>query len=93
MTVPVEELPRKSTSRRLPAITLSATIRPFRIWNAEGAEHARAAIAQPPVDGTPMGIYVHLPFCRRRCHFCYFRVYTGTGRQAGSRDAVTSTRC
>ena len=24
-----------------------------------------------------MGIYVHLPFCRRRCHFCYFRVYTG----------------
>ena len=27
--------------------------------------------------GTPMGIYVHLPFCRKRCHFCYFRVYTG----------------
>ena len=24
-----------------------------------------------------MGIYIHLPFCRRRCHFCYFRVYTG----------------
>ena len=27
--------------------------------------------------GTPLGLYLHIPFCRKRCHFCYFRVYTG----------------
>jgi oxygen-independent coproporphyrinogen-3 oxidase len=21
-------------------------------------------------------LYVHIPFCRKRCHFCYFKVYT-----------------
>lgn len=24
----------------------------------------------------PLGIYLHIPFCRKRCHFCYFKVYT-----------------
>lgn len=24
----------------------------------------------------PLGLYAHIPFCRKRCHFCYFRVYT-----------------
>ena len=24
----------------------------------------------------PLGLYLHVPFCRKRCHFCYFRVYT-----------------
>ena len=23
-----------------------------------------------------MGLYIHIPFCRKRCKFCYFRVYT-----------------
>jgi oxygen-independent coproporphyrinogen-3 oxidase len=35
-----------------------------------------AALERPPVPGTPLGIYLHIPFCRKRCHFCYFRVYT-----------------
>jgi oxygen-independent coproporphyrinogen-3 oxidase len=30
-----------------------------------------------PGDPTvPLGLYLHIPFCRKRCHFCYFRVYT-----------------
>ncbi|MFN3409527.1 MAG: coproporphyrinogen-III oxidase family protein [Limisphaerales bacterium] len=24
----------------------------------------------------PLGLYTHIPFCRKRCHFCYFKVYT-----------------
>src|SRR2546430_15549442 len=31
---------------------------------------------RPHVSGTPLGMYVHIPFCRKRCHFCYFKVYT-----------------
>jgi oxygen-independent coproporphyrinogen-3 oxidase len=33
-------------------------------------------MARPPAPDTPLGLYVHIPFCRKRCHFCYFKVYT-----------------
>jgi hypothetical protein len=33
------------------------------------------ALNTPPRD-VPLGLYLHIPFCRKRCHFCYFRVYT-----------------
>ena len=29
-----------------------------------------------PHQATAFGQYVHIPFCRKRCHFCYFKVYT-----------------
>ena len=32
-------------------------------------------MAAPPRD-VPLGLYLHIPFCRKRCKFCYFRVYT-----------------
>ncbi len=35
----------------------------------------------PPVPGVPLGLYLHIPFCRKRCHFCYFRVYTDKNAQ------------
>jgi oxygen-independent coproporphyrinogen-3 oxidase len=25
---------------------------------------------------TPLGLYLHIPFCRKRCKFCYFKVFT-----------------
>ena len=50
---------------------------PFSVWTPAGVESdARPALATPPVPGTPLGLYLHIPFCRKRCHFCYFRVYT-----------------
>ena len=30
----------------------------------------------PSPGDSPLGVYYHVPFCRKRCHFCYFRVYT-----------------
>ena len=50
---------------------------PYSFWNSEGLPGARAALDRPPRPGAPLGIYVHIPFCRKRCHFCYFKVYTG----------------
>ena len=49
---------------------------PFHFWDAESAKHVRSIIEQPPKAGVPLGVYFHIPFCRKRCHFCYFRVYT-----------------
>ena len=50
---------------------------PFSVWTPEAvATEARPALDAPPVGGVPLGVYLHIPFCRKRCHFCYFRVYT-----------------
>lgn len=48
---------------------------PFSLWTEEGLTEIRSAMSSPPAD-TPLGLYLHIPFCRKRCKFCYFRVYT-----------------
>ena len=49
---------------------------PFSLWQTESvAREARPALESGPAD-LPLGLYLHIPFCRKRCHFCYFRVYT-----------------
>jgi len=54
---------------------------PFSVWTREGvASEALPALAAPGTD-VPLGLYLHIPFCRKRCHFCYFRVYTNKNAQ------------
>lgn len=48
---------------------------PFSQWTREGLPEVRRALESPPRD-VPLGLYLHIPFCRKRCKFCYFRVYT-----------------
>ena len=47
----------------------------FLLFYAEDRDEVRRAMQEPPAD-TPLGLYLHIPFCRKRCKFCYFRVYT-----------------
>jgi oxygen-independent coproporphyrinogen-3 oxidase len=55
---------------------------PFSVWNARAvAADAMPALHTAPVAGVPLGMYLHIPFCRKRCHFCYFRVYTDKNAQ------------
>lgn len=54
---------------------------PFSVWSKDNAHEALAAIEQAPHPETPLGMYIHIPFCRKRCHFCYFRVYTDKNAQ------------
>jgi oxygen-independent coproporphyrinogen-3 oxidase len=49
---------------------------PFSFWKTAHLGEARAALDTPPSAGKPLGLYLHIPFCRKRCKFCYFRVYT-----------------
>jgi oxygen-independent coproporphyrinogen-3 oxidase len=49
---------------------------PFAAWKPAHLPAALAALNAPPDPTTPLGLYLHIPFCRKRCKFCYFRVYT-----------------
>jgi oxygen-independent coproporphyrinogen-3 oxidase len=59
-----------------------ATYPPFSVWTPAAVDaDARPALDTPPAPGVPLGLYLHIPFCRKRCHFCYFRVYTDRNAQ------------
>src|SRR5437870_3749104 len=49
---------------------------PYSFWTRDRVGEAYQALERAPAPGTPLGIYLHIPFCRKRCHFCYFKVYT-----------------
>ena len=49
---------------------------PYSFWGPEQVREAEAALDRPPSHEAPLGVYLHIPFCRKRCRFCYFKVYT-----------------
>ncbi len=55
---------------------------PYSFWKPEYVCDAAKALDTNPNPSNPLGMYVHIPFCRKRCHFCYFRVYTGVKSDA-----------
>src|SRR6187401_78781 len=55
---------------------------PFSVWTPDAvATEALPALGSAAPAGVPLGLYLHIPFCRKRCHFCYFRVYTDKNAQ------------
>jgi len=49
---------------------------PYSAWGPGDEQRVHDALAAAPRPDTPLGIYLHVPFCRKRCKFCYFKVYT-----------------
>ncbi|MBM4200096.1 MAG: coproporphyrinogen III oxidase, partial [Gammaproteobacteria bacterium] len=49
---------------------------PFSFWSRPALDDIYVRLEKAGEPDLPLGIYVHIPFCRRRCDFCYFRVYT-----------------
>ena len=49
---------------------------PFSFWNDNDVPCVSSLISSPSPGTAPLGLYYHVPFCRKRCHFCYFKVYT-----------------
>ncbi len=64
---------------------------PFSQWTTDAVAEARAAFAAPPAD-VPLGLYLHIPFCRKRCKFCYFRVYTDKNAEGVERYVAALAR-
>jgi oxygen-independent coproporphyrinogen-3 oxidase len=48
---------------------------PYSLWDRDAVPLAQAAMNAPPAE-VPLGLYLHIPFCRKRCKFCYFKVFT-----------------
>ncbi|MEM6470971.1 MAG: radical SAM protein, partial [Planctomycetota bacterium] len=50
---------------------------PYSQWKNTYLEQVQSALESPATETTPLGLYLHIPFCRKRCKFCYFKVFTG----------------
>ena len=49
----------------------------YSFWKPDFVSDVHDVLNSPsPSNPLPLGVYFHIPFCRKRCHFCYFRVYT-----------------
>ncbi|MFY9255990.1 MAG: coproporphyrinogen-III oxidase family protein [Fuerstiella sp.] len=57
---------------------------PFSLWTGDNVPQVYEAFdkAKADTEKTPLGLYIHIPFCRKRCKFCYFRVYTNQNAKA-----------
>ena len=55
---------------------------PFSFWKEENLPVLRQTLSCTPAEDVPLGLYLHIPFCRKRCKFCYFRVYTDINASA-----------
>lgn len=57
---------------------------PFSLWKNEHVPQVFEAFDSPASEtrDTTLGLYIHIPFCRKRCKFCYFRVYTNQNAKA-----------
>lgn len=64
---------------------------PFSEWSVEAVPEVCAAFETPPAD-VPLGLYLHVPFCRKRCKFCYFRVYTDVAASDVERYSLALSR-
>jgi oxygen-independent coproporphyrinogen-3 oxidase len=49
---------------------------PFSFWKPDQVTAVEQVLDQKAPAEVPLGVYFHIPFCRKRCHFCYFKVYT-----------------
>jgi oxygen-independent coproporphyrinogen-3 oxidase len=64
---------------------------PYSQWTPEAIPEALEAFSHAPLKANaqglaqevpPLGLYLHIPFCRKRCKFCYFKVFTNVNAEA-----------
>jgi oxygen-independent coproporphyrinogen-3 oxidase len=49
---------------------------PFSVWNPDDVSAFESALSEWS-STTPLGVYVHVPFCQKKCDYCYYLSYIG----------------
>ncbi len=75
MTTEINPIPLSDSKTEVGSYFIS-NYPPFSVWNDSALPEIEAAFEATPNRDIPLGLYIHIPFCRKRCRFCYFRVYT-----------------
>jgi oxygen-independent coproporphyrinogen-3 oxidase len=53
-----------------------STYPPFSQWSPDDVAHVERVLAQKAESSdVPLGLYVHIPFCAKRCDYCYYLSY------------------
>ena len=65
---------------------------PYSFWSEQNRADALAALERSPAPNTPLGVYVHIPFCQKKCDYCYYLSYIGQSSTVVDRylDAVSA---
>jgi len=49
---------------------------PYSTWREDQVSRVERALDETADPDASFGLYVHIPFCRKRCKFCYYMVLT-----------------
>jgi len=49
-----------------------ATYPPFSSWDDSGVDRLRHRLGESRAASAPLGFYLHVPFCIKRCRYCYY---------------------
>jgi len=83
MSTTLEEIPPRPDEQETKAGNyFVSNYPPFSFWKPDYLDDFNKALETPPRPDKDLGLYMHIPFCRKRCHFCYFRVYTDKNADA-----------
>ncbi|MFQ5604048.1 MAG: coproporphyrinogen-III oxidase family protein [bacterium] len=70
--------PKSATNSSLPETLAGnyfvSAYPPFSSWQREQVSELHKMLQTPPMASaeTPLGLYVHIPFCEIRCMYCYY---------------------
>jgi oxygen-independent coproporphyrinogen-3 oxidase len=66
---------------------------PFSAWRQQNSDRIASTLHDLPADASvPWGLYVHIPFCEKRCNYCYYLSFAGTSRDELARYASRLVR-
>ena len=74
--------PRASSPENEPLVGnyFVAAYPPFSCWQPEQVPFLLEALNKPPTQ-KPLGLYVHVPFCQKKCDYCYYLSFVGRPAQ------------